>query len=191
MTIDVRPPAAQFFPNYISGRWYGQIPTATTTRLLTASRQYFFPVPIFKPVAIASISVTVTTGSTANGKARLGLYSDTGTGVPVALLGECSAEVAVDATATVTADFSAAISVPAGIAWLSMMTDASGTAATVRGNAGINGSWLHGGSTAGSMNDAAVGNSSGYIQTITYGAMGAVGSLSATAVGPILAFKVS
>lgn len=187
--FDVRPPATQFFPDYISGRWYGQIPTATTTRLLTASRLYFYPVPIFKPVSIASMSVTVTTGSTANGKARLGLYSNSA-GLPATLLGECSAEVAVDATATVTADFASAISVPAGIAWLAMMTDASGTAATVRGNAGINGAWLHGGSSAGSMNDAAVGNSSGYIQTITYGALPAVGSLSATAVAPILAFKV-
>lgn len=189
MSIDVRPPSAQSFPGYVSGRWY--LPTtANPASVLTAANTIFYvPIRVWSPVTISAIAIRVMTGATAGGKMRLGFYSDLNA-APNALIGSVTAEQDAVTIAVVSPNLAANISAGPGLIWGAVFTDGSATAPTFRASAAAG--WNTDLMGAAAAADIFNGNPVGYAQSLTYTTLpSTVGSLSQSAVVPFIGFKVA
>lgn len=113
-----------------SGRYYSQDGGSRDTAVMGASTVAFAPLYVEDALTIDRLAIDVTVASTAGGKARLGIYNDDGTGYPNALLLD-GGTVAADAAATPEATVGP-YTLPRGLYWLAVRSDASATSPTVR-----------------------------------------------------------
>jgi hypothetical protein len=126
--VSIFPPLKACIP----GRFYGAFDNATALTTLAISSNVLYAAPFFVPVRMKfdQIAINVTTAGASGTKARMGIYRDTGSGYPGALVpGTDVAEVAVDATGVKANSISVLLS--PGLYWLALCSSGAPTVVAV------------------------------------------------------------
>lgn len=163
----------------VSSRYYGVPRGATPGTLLTVTGTlYAYPFYLPGPTALTGIGVYTTTGQT-GGAARVGLYTDNGSGYPGSLVSGTDAG-ALAATSGAADEFNTvSLTLNGGLYWLASIFTASSTFPTVAsaavGYAAASNSLL-GSDTAAHLIATSAQAASGISVAATYGALSGISS---------------
>lgn len=187
--------------SYGSGKWVNpnHLGSYTATSSYAADYIYYMPVYFDQDVTVNAFAVRTTSGNTGDTVVKIGIYDiDPTTGKPLTLLGQSDGELALPGASTYSISPTEVFEVTQGLKYVGVLSDFSGTAASVIIVSPSDCTAMHnrlmGGHDAAS--DALSGTFCGYRETETY-ASGLVSTVSegdlsnnSTGLIPLIAIEV-